>query len=157
MDNFLGTNFRIKEFKAIVPLFIASYCQTGDEYLDDYGKQGMISMGILKEYFGEIPFRRYSILLRKALPFEPISAPALAMEHLQSSTFFGDTTGVRKEPMSEQDILRTIPTYLHHMSHAYIPLRCYGDTYRPHVMEIPLLLIISGSMKALCGFFLMIH
>src|SRR5258705_7467182 len=41
---FLGTNFRINEFKGIVPLFIASYCQTGDEYLVDYGKQGMISM-----------------------------------------------------------------------------------------------------------------
>jgi len=134
---FLGTNFRIKEFKAIVPLFIASYCQTGDEYLDDYGKQGIMSMEILKEYFGEIPFRRYSILLRKALPLEPVSAPALAMEHLQSSTFFGDTSEIRKEPMSQQDILRTIPTYLHHMAHAFIPLRSYGDTYRPYVMEIP--------------------
>jgi len=134
---FFGTNFRIKEFKGLVPLFIASYCQTGDEYLDDYGKQGIISMEILKDYFGETPFRRYSIMLRKALPLEPVSAPALAMEHLQSSTFFGDTTGMRKTPMSQQDILRTIPTYLHHMSHAFIPLRCYGDTYRPYVMEIP--------------------
>lgn len=133
---FLGTNFRIKEYKAIVPLFIVSYCQMGDEYLDDYGKQGITSMEILKDYFGEIPFRRYSIMLRKALPLEPGTAPSLAMEHLQSSTFFGDTTGMRKEAMSQQDILRTMPTYLHHMSHAFIPLRCYGDTYRPYVMEI---------------------
>ena len=133
---FFGTNFRIKEFKGIVPLFIASYCQTGDEYLDDYGTQGIMSMEILKDYFGEIPFRRYSIMLRKALPIESVSAPALAMEHLQSSTFFGDTSGLRKVPMSQLDMLRTMPTYLHHMSHAFIPLRCYGDTYLPHVMEI---------------------
>ena len=133
---FMGTGFRIKEFKGIVPLFIVSYCQTGDEYLDDYGTQGISSMEILKEYFGELPFHRYSIMLRKALPLEPASAPALAMEHLQSSTFFGDTSGMRKESMSRQDILRTMPTYLHHMSHAFIPLRCYGDTYRPYVMEI---------------------
>jgi len=133
---FLGTNFRIKEFKGLVPLFVASYCQTGDEYLDDYGNQGVMSMEILKDYFGEIPFRRYSIMLRKALPLESVSSPALAMEHLQSSTFFGDTSGIRKAPMSQQDILRTMPTYLHHMSHAFIPLRCYGDTYLPNVMEI---------------------
>ena len=134
---FIGTKFRIKEFKGIVPLFIASYCQTGDEYLDDYGTQGIISMEILKDYFGDIPFRRYSIMLRKALPLEPGNSPALAMEHLQSSTFFGDTIGIRKEAMAQQDILRTILPYLHHMAHAFIPLRSYGDTYRPYVMEIP--------------------
>lgn len=133
---FLGHNFRIKEFEGLVPLFVASYCQTGDEYLDDYGKQGMMSMGILKDYFGELPFRRYSLMLRRALPLDPVTAPALAMEHLQSSTFFGDTTGMRKEPMSPQQLLATMPTYLHHMSHAFIPLRCYGDKYRPYVMEI---------------------
>jgi predicted metalloprotease with PDZ domain len=26
---------------------------------------------------------------------------------------------------------------LHHMAHSFIPLRCYGDTYRPYVLEIP--------------------
>ena len=134
---FIGPAFHIKEYNGLVPLFITSFCQTGDEYLDDYGIQGMISMGILKDYFGEIPFRRYSIMLRKALPLEPGNTPALGMEHLQSSTFFGDTSGMRNGPMSQQDIWRTIPTYLHHISHSFIPLRCYEDTYRPNVMEIP--------------------
>lgn len=27
--------------------------------------------------------------------------------------------------------------FLHHMALAYIPLRCYGDTYHPYVLEIP--------------------
>ncbi len=39
--------------------------------------------------------------------------------------------------MRKEDVVKTIPTYLHHMGHAFIPLRCYGDTYRPHVLEIP--------------------
>jgi predicted metalloprotease with PDZ domain len=30
-----------------------------------------------------------------------------------------------------------MPSYLHHMAHAFIPLRCFGDTYRPYVLEIP--------------------
>ena len=136
-QTFLGPRFRVKEYKAIVPLFVASYCETNDEYLDDYGEQEMISMGILKDYFGELPFQHYSLMLRNAIPLEPVSAPALAMEHLQSSTFFGDTSGIRTKPMSKEQIMRTIPTYLHHMGHAFIPLRCYGDTYKPYVTEIP--------------------
>lgn len=134
---FIGPRFHVKEFKGLVPLFVASYCQTTNEYLDDYGEQEIISMGILKDYFGELPFPFYSVMLRKAIPLQPVNAPALAMEHLQSSTFFGDTSEMRRTPMSKEDIIRTIPTYLHHMGHAFIPLRCYGDTYKPYVMEIP--------------------
>jgi predicted metalloprotease with PDZ domain len=134
---YLGTQIRVKEFKGLVPLFIVSYCQTGDEYLDDYGKQGIMSLEILNQYFGELPFKQYSILLRKALPLEPGTAPALGMEHLQSSTFLGDTSGFRTRPMSQQELIETMPTYLHHMGHAFLPLRCYGDAYRPYVKEIP--------------------
>ncbi len=136
-QTFMGPRFRVKEYKALVPLFVVSYCQTADEYLEDYAEQEKISMGILNNYFGELPFPFYSIMLRKAIPLEPISAPALAMEHLQSSTFFGDTSGMRMKPMSKERLMQTIPTYLHHMGHAFIPLRCYGDTYKPYVLEIP--------------------
>lgn len=134
---FMGTALRVKEFKGLVPLFIASYCQTGDEYLNDYGKQGLMSLETLHDYFGELPFKQYTILLRKALPLDPGIVPPFGMEHLQSSTFFGDTSGKRAEAMSPENVFKTIPTYLHHMGHAFLPLRCYGDAYRPYVKEIP--------------------
>ena len=134
---FMGPRLQVKEFKGLVPLFIASYCQTGDEYLDDYGKQGIMSLEILHDYFGELPFKQYSILLRKALPLEPGSVPPFGMEHLQSATFFGDTSEFRSNPMSKAEVIETMPTYLHHMGHSFIPLRCYGDAYRPYVKEIP--------------------
>lgn len=134
---FMGPHTRVKEYKGRIPLFIAAYAQVGEEYLDDYGKQGMMSLDILQDYFGELPFKQYTILLRKALPLEPGSVPAFGMEHLQSSTFFGDTSSFRAHAMSQQELTRTIPTYLHHMGHAFIPLRLYGDTYLPHVTEIP--------------------
>lgn len=134
---FMGTQLRVKAFKGLVPLFIASYCQTGDEYLDDYGKQGIMSLEILNDYFGELPFKQYSILLRKALPLEAGTAPALGMEHLQSSTFMGDTSEFRSKPMNREELIESMPTYLHHMGHAFLPLRCYGDAYRPYVKEIP--------------------
>lgn len=134
---FMGPAFHVKEFKGLVPLFIASYSQGSEEWLDDYGSQGIISLGVLNDYFGEIPFKQYSIMLRSAIPLEPGNYPPFGMEHLQSSTFFGDTSSLRRVPMSKDDIMRTIPTYMHHMGHAWIPLRCYGDNYRPHVLEIP--------------------
>lgn len=137
---FIGPKTRVREFKGIVPLFVASYSETENEFLDDYGLQGIESMKILNDYFGELPFQQYSLMLRKAIPVEPGNAPALAMEHLQSSTFFGDTSGIRRSKMSPEAVIRTMPTYLHHMSHAFIPLRCYGDTYRPYVMEIPVIM-----------------
>ncbi|HET9824075.1 MAG TPA: hypothetical protein VFP87_02010 [Chitinophagaceae bacterium] len=134
---FMGPAFRVREYRGLVPLFVVSYCQGGDEYLDDYAQQETISMGILKNYFGELPFQHYSLVLRAAVPLEPVSAPALAMEHLQSSTFFGDTSAIRTQAMSKDQFIRTMPTYLHHMSHAFLPLRCYGDNYKPYVQEIP--------------------
>ena len=134
---FMGPALRVKEYKGLVPLFIASYCETGDEYLDDYGKQGTMSIEMLHDYFGELPFKKYSILLRKALPLDGIGSMPFGMEHLQSSTFFGDTTGFRKQAMSQKELIGSMATYLHHMGHAFIPLRCYGDNYRPFVKEIP--------------------
>jgi predicted metalloprotease with PDZ domain len=53
---FMGPGFHVKKYMGIVPLFIASYVEHGIEYLDDYGKQGMISLGILKAYFKELHF-----------------------------------------------------------------------------------------------------
>jgi len=134
---FMGPGFRVKEFKGITPLFVVSYCETENEWLDDYGLQGTISMEILKDYFGELPFQHYSIMLIKSLPLEPGNYPSFGMEHLNSSTFFGDTTGLRKSKMSMDEVKRTMITFLHHMGHSLIPLRCYGDTYRPYVLEIP--------------------
>jgi len=134
---FMGQRFKVKEFKGLVPLFVAAYCQTRAEYLDDYGWQGISSLNILQDYFGELPFQHYSIMLRKVVPLEPVSAPTLAMEHLQSATFFGDTSNLRTAPLPKERLKPTMSTYLHHMGHAFIPLRCYGDTYRPQPLEIP--------------------
>lgn len=136
-QTFIGPAFRVKEYKGLVPLFVADYREGPDEELDDYAWQEAKSMEILKDYFGRLPFPYYTILLRHAIPHPDDESGSFAMEHLQSSTFFGDTAAPRTRPLNEQERLRSLPTYLHHMAHAFIPLRCYGDTYRPHVMEIP--------------------
>lgn len=134
---FVGPRFQVAEFNGPVPLFVVSYYQSGKEHLEDYGRQGVRSLEILKDYFGELPFKHYSLMYLHAVPLESGTAPQLAMEHLASSTFFGDTEGVRVSPISDEERARTISPILHHMAHAFVPLRSYGDAYRPRVMEIP--------------------
>jgi predicted metalloprotease with PDZ domain len=134
---FLGPAFRVKTYAADVPLYVVAYLEGGEEYLEDYAWQEIRSLGILKYYFGSLPFPEYSLVLRKAVPLKGLPQFPFAMEHLKSSTFFGDTVGVRRGPMTDDMRLRSMSTFLHHMGHAFIPLRCYGDAYIPRVAEIP--------------------
>ena len=43
----------------------------------------------------------------------------------------------RAHATNQQNVIATMATYLHHMGHAFIPLSCYGDAYRPYVKEMP--------------------
>jgi predicted metalloprotease with PDZ domain len=136
-QTFIGPAFQVKGYKALVPLFVADYVEGPMEDLDGYAWQEAKSLEILKDYFGSLPFPCYTILLRKALSRPNDDPGNFGMEHLQSSTFFGDTVHLRTGPIEEKDLWRRMPTYLHHMAHAFIPLRCYGSNYRPYVLEIP--------------------
>jgi predicted metalloprotease with PDZ domain len=134
---FMGPRLRVKAFDGKVPLFVASYGQTADEYLDDYGSIGLECQRILDAYFGDLPFPHYSFVLSKALQPDNRVAPAFAMEHLNSGTFMGDTTDLQSGPMRPAIRHRILTAFLHHMAHAYIPMRCYSNRYRPRPMELP--------------------
>ncbi|MCU0381091.1 MAG: hypothetical protein MUE58_07860, partial [Chitinophagaceae bacterium] len=97
---FIGPRFRVKSYPGKMPLYVVSYSQTMDEYLDDYGSMGVECMGILDNYFGELPFPHYTLVLSKALQPDGRVAPAFAMEHRNSSTFFGDTSGMQTMPLT---------------------------------------------------------
>jgi predicted metalloprotease with PDZ domain len=136
-QTFLGPGFRVKEYKALVPLFVADYSEAKESDLDQYAWMETRSMEVLKDYFGELPFPHYSALFRETVRRPDDDPGNFAMEHLQSSTFFGDTNRTPLNGMTEAQRWKRIASYLHHMAHAFIPLRCYGDAYRPYVLEIP--------------------
>lgn len=136
-QTFIGPRFRVKEYPALVPVFIADYSEAGQADLDNYGWMETQSLAILKDYFGELPFPYYCALFRECVRLPDDDPGNFAMEHLQSSTFFGDTDRIQTTRLPESRLWRMIPSYLHHMAHAFIPLRCYGDNYRPYVLEIP--------------------
>jgi predicted metalloprotease with PDZ domain len=134
---FMGPRLRVKSFAGKVPLFVASFGQTADEYLDDYGSIGMECMDILDKYYGALPFQHFTLVMSKSLLPGGRGIPGFAMEHLNSSSFIGDTTGLQLGPMSPARRQQKMSTILHHMAHTYIPLRCYAGRYRPRPLELP--------------------
>jgi hypothetical protein len=56
------------------------------------------------------------------------------MEHLNSATFTGKSADMLTAPVDTAIRTRRMLPVLHHMGHSYLPLRCYGDDYRPYVL-----------------------
>jgi predicted metalloprotease with PDZ domain len=135
----MGPGLRVKEYQSLQPVFVAEYCETKKQVIDNFGYEAVASLGLLQDYFGFIPFTHYSVVHWAFVPARPRNETSLAMEHLNSATFIGDTSRLSLEK-DTGDIRKHIFGILHHMGHAYIPLRCYGDAYRPYVTEIPLLI-----------------
>ncbi len=131
----MGPAFQVKRFNGLVPLFVSSYADEGKEYLEDVGWWGLKSFEILKDYFGEIPFKHYTIV-RQNLHSLDSAGTTLAMEHMNSATFSGKSADMLSAPVDTASRFRRMFPVLHHMGHSYLPLRSYGDNYRPRVMSM---------------------
>ncbi len=129
----MGPAFQVRKFNGPVPLYVSSYADEGKEYLEDVGWWGVESMKILKDYFGDIPFSHYTIV-RQYLHLLDSAGTTLAMEHMNSATFTGKSADMLTAPVDSTTRFRRMFGILHHMGHSYLPLRCYGDNYRPFVM-----------------------
>ncbi|HXD78805.1 MAG TPA: hypothetical protein VN616_13400 [Puia sp.] len=136
-QTYLGPRFRVIEYPALVPLFIADFSEASQPDLDNFGWMESQGLRILKAYFGDLPFPCYTALFREAVRMPADDPGNFAEEHLQSSTFFGDTSRIVTTRQPDSLLWRRMASYLHHMSHAFIPLRCYSGAYRPYVPEIP--------------------
>jgi predicted metalloprotease with PDZ domain len=135
----VGPGMKIREYKGMRPIFVAAYCETNEEYIDNYGTEAVACMELLDNYFGTIPFEHYTVVRWALAPLKPGKANLFDMEHLNSLTEIGDTTYLSLH-QDTGDIRQYIFGILHHMGHGYIPLRCFGDTYKPYVTEIPLII-----------------
>lgn len=131
----MGPAFQVRKFNGPVPLYVSSYADEGREYLEDVGWWGVESMKILKDYFGDIPFTHYTIV-RQYLHLLDSAGTTLAMEHMNSATFTGRSAEMLTAPVDTAIRFRRMFGILHHMGHSYLPLRCYGDNYRPYVMTM---------------------
>lgn len=133
----MGSDLQIAKFAGPVPFYVTNYSETAPADLAAYGKLGIRSLEILKDYFGELPFEEYTLVTHALAPIDEAHQYNFSMEHLKSTTHFTDTSGIIVQNTDQRLKERRIFTILHHIAHAFIPLRCHGASYSPEVEELP--------------------
>ena len=109
-----------------IPLFVAAYSEVTID-MKEIGRRLLLSLEGLEEYFGYIPMPHYTGCFEFLIPKSPRHSYGFSMEHLNSLTMSLDTSRAIKE----YDPNARIGGIVHHMAHSYIPLRSYGEGYRP--------------------------
>jgi len=125
----LGPELEVRRFEGTPPLFVASYAESELDP-ERVGLTGREALDATVAYFGSVPFDHYSIVVEVLRPL-PDHEYGFSMEHLTSGTFFLDERGALTAASTEAQLRRTLYNYAHHIAHAWIPKRCYGEGYFP--------------------------
>ncbi|SDQ73614.1 M61 family metallopeptidase [Flagellimonas zhangzhouensis] len=129
----LGTGVQvIKVENAQVPLFVATYAET-TVALEGIGDTGLSALQKLADYFGYVPMPHYTLVYEFLKPISERHDYGFNMEHLNSMTAHRDIT---REYNPKSDL----GTILHHMGHSWLPLRSWGEGYRPFAWQVAPLL-----------------
>ena len=88
------------------------------------------------DYFGEIPFSRYTILQEVVTPVSPAHRYNFSMEHLDSltSTLTAELALTSDAPAATET--RAVFNLAHHIAHAWVPKRASGEGYFPFQWEL---------------------
>lgn len=92
------------------------------------------------EYFGTAPFRHYTVHQELLTPVSPRHEYGMSMEHLDSSTYYLAASSGLTGTSAPADEKRVLYNFAHHMAHAWVPKRAYGEGYFPFQWELAPLL-----------------
>ncbi|MTI38376.1 hypothetical protein [Fulvivirga lutimaris] len=125
----LGTGVQVTRVEeAPIPLYVAAYAATSD-YLEGIGNTSLLSLQKLADYFGYIPMPHYTVVYEFLKPISDRHDYGFNMEHLNSMTAHRDIT---QEYMPNKDLGNII----HHIGHSWVPLRSWGEGYRPFAWQV---------------------
>jgi predicted metalloprotease with PDZ domain len=111
------------------PLYLALYVETKVDRAR-LGRLAGEAMEKMLVYFGPAPFAHYTVFLELLNPVSPDHQYGFGMEHLAS---FHTALGSNGAEMSDSRLRFHLA---HHIAHAWIPKRCYGEGYFPFSWEI---------------------
>ena len=118
-----------------VPLYLAAYPE-GPADLEFTGSLVAHALNALVAYFGSAPFPHYTAELELLRPLSPRHSYGFSMEHLESSHYFlaadSAVTALSPEPLRR----RVLFNFAHHVAHAWVPKRAYGEGYFPFSWEL---------------------
>jgi predicted metalloprotease with PDZ domain len=131
----LGHDLKVLPLPGKPPLYLAAY-KEADTDLDLLGRLAREALDRMVGYFGSAPFPHYTVLVEFLKPLGPPHGYNFGMEHLESATFANDLTLLLPAEAAERDRTRWLYHLAHHVAHAWIPKRCYGEGYFPFTWEL---------------------
>jgi len=131
----MGPALEVLRLESRVPLYLAAYPE-GPVDLAFTGSLVARALDALVAYFGSAPFPQYTALVELLTPLSPDHGYGFSMEHLASSHYFlaaeAGVTPLSPEPLRR----RVLFNFAHHVAHAWIPKRAYGEGYFPFSWEL---------------------
>ncbi|MFC4219748.1 M61 family metallopeptidase [Flagellimonas marina] len=120
----------IRVEEAQIPLFVAAYSESETTIdLESIGNTALLSLQKLADYFGYVPMPHYTLVYEFLTPISERHDYGFNMEHLNSMTAHRD---ISKEFYPNRDL----GTIIHHMGHSWVPLRSWGEGYRPFAWQV---------------------
>jgi predicted metalloprotease with PDZ domain len=130
----MGPDLRVTRLAGAIPLVIAVYAEGQiEEALESQLARQALDQ--VQKYFGEIPIPQYTMQLEYLRP-RPGHQYLFSQEHTKSGSFsFAiDAPLTPRSSMEARD--RVLFNFAHHMAHSWVPVRVYGEGYRPIVWEM---------------------
>jgi predicted metalloprotease with PDZ domain len=130
----MGPALELRRLNARVPLYLAVYSE-GEVDLQLLGKTVEEAFEAIASYFDGIPFAHYTVCQEFLRPVSERHDYGFSMEHLESGTFFFNVDQALTARSSSADVARARYNFAHHIAHAWIPKRAYGEGYFPFAWE----------------------
>lgn len=123
----LGSKVEISKLNDTkIPVYIATYTETPINRKEISRRVQLAFEGLI-DYFNYIPMPYYTVVYEFLEPMSDRHDYGFSMEHLNSMTSSFDTT----KAILNYDVNARIGGIVHHIGHSWIPLRSYGEGYRP--------------------------
>jgi predicted metalloprotease with PDZ domain len=131
----MGPALEVLRVESRVPLYLAAYAE-GEADLPLTGSLVGQAMDALVSYFGSAPFPHYTALVELLKPLSPDHGYGFSMEHLASSHYFLGADQGLTAASPEPQRRRVLFNFAHHVAHAWVPKRAYGEGYFPFSWEL---------------------
>jgi predicted metalloprotease with PDZ domain len=118
-----------------VPLYLAAYTE-GEVDLDRTARLARTAFERVATYFGSVPFAHYTFHQELLTPVSPRHNYGMSMEHMESSTYYLAASAGLTAASTAQDDARVLYNFAHHVAHAWVPKRAYGEGYFPFQWEL---------------------
>lgn len=131
----MGPAVSVVRLESRVPLYLTAYSE-GAADLPFTGGLVAKAMSVLVDYFGSTPFDRYTAVVELLKPISPEHGYGFSMEHLSSSHYSLAADAAVTPASPDAHRRRALYNFAHHLAHAWIPKRAYGEGYFPFSWEL---------------------